>query len=150
MPQVHLSRSHGHVVMLPEGRRMRRPPVSRKGLLMRVLYFLAAMLAGVACGIYHLRSGHTAMTAVALAGAALVAAALWPAWGLSSGVAVALGVPVAYLGASFLGVPIPFPPTPHFAATLIAFLPAVSGALLGLLVRRLLAGSPERPMRVRL
>lgn len=117
---------------------------------MRVLYFLAAMLAGVAGGIYQLRSGYTAMTALALAGAALVAAALRPAWGLSSGVAVALGVPVAYLGASFLGVPVPFPPTPHFAATLLAFLPAVSGALLGLLVRRLLAGSPARPPRVRL
>ena len=149
MPQGHLNRSHGHVVMLPEGRRT-RPPASRKGLLMRVLYFLAALLAGVACGIYHMRSGFTAMTALALAGAALVAAALRPAWGLSSGVAVALGVPVAYLGASFLGAPIPFPPTPHFAATLLAFLPAVSGALLGLLVRRLLAGSPERPTRVRL
>lgn len=150
MPQVHLSRSHGHVVMLPEGRRMRRPPVPKKGLLMRILYFIAAMLGGVACGIYHMRSGHTAMTAVTLAGAALVAAALRPAWGLSSGVAVALGVPVAYLGASFLGAPIPYPPTPHFAATLLAFLPAVSGALLGLLVRRLLAGTPARPTRVRL
>jgi hypothetical protein len=150
MPQVHLSRSHGHVVMLPDGRRARRSPVSTKGLLMRVLYFLAAMLAGVACGIYHMRNGVTAMTAVALASAALVAAALRPAWGLSSGVAVALGVPVAYLGASFMGAPIPFPPTPHFAATLLAFLPAVSGALMGLLVRRLLAGSPERPVRVRL
>ena len=150
MPQVHLSRSHGYVVMLPEGRRARRPHVSRKGLLMRVLYFLAAMLAGVACGIYHMRTGVTAMTALALAGAALVAATLRPAWGLSSGVAVALGVPVAYLVASFLSAPIPFPPSPHFAATLLAFLPAVSGALLGLLVRRLLAGTPARPTRVRL
>ena len=150
MHQMDMNRSRSYVVMLPQGRRARRPRGAGKGLLMRILYFLLAVLAGVACGLYQMRTGHTAVTAVALAVVGLLLAALWPAWGLSSAVGAALGVPVAYLGASLAGAPIPFPPSPHFAATLIAFLPAVSGALLGLLVRRLLTGDATRPMRVRL
>ncbi len=150
MRHIDLNRSRGYVVMLPEGRRARRPRVSRKGLLMRALYFLMALLAGAACGLVHLRNGQTAVTALALAGAALVLAAVWPAWGLSSAVAVALGVPVAYLGASLLSAEIRHPPSPHFAATLLAFLPAITGALLGLLLHRIVAGESARPTRVRL
>lgn len=150
MPHMDMNRSHGYVVMVPEGRRARRPAGSWRGLIMRVLYFLFALLAGVACGLYHMRTGHTLVTALALGGVSLALAGVKPAWGLTSAVAVALGVPVAYLGASFLGVAIPFPPSPHFAATLLALLPAVSGALVGLFLRRAVAGDPTRPTRVRL
>jgi hypothetical protein len=150
MHQIRMNRSRGYVVMLPEGRPARRPRVSRRGLLMRVLYFLLAVLAGVGCGFYHMRVGQTWTTALLLAGAALILAAIRPPWGLSSGVGVALGVPAAYLAASLLGLAIPVPPSPHFAATLLAFLPATGGALAGLFVRRLLAGDPAGPTRVRL
>jgi hypothetical protein len=150
MHQMDMNRSRSYVVMLPQGRRPRRSRGAGKGLLMRVLYFVLAVLAGVACGLYQMRTGHTAGTAVALVVVALVLAALWPAWGLSSAVGAALGVPAAYLGASIAGAAIPFPPSPHFAATLIAFLPAVSGALLGLLIRRLLTGDASQARRVRL
>lgn len=136
-----------HAVIVPIGRRVYRSRDPRREIVMRLFFLLVAFAAGMLCGLYDLRTGHTAGTALFIAGLAFLFAAFWPAWALSGGIAIALGVPATYLVAMLARVPIPYPPTPHVGATLLALLPAVAAALLGMFLRRLFGGEPRNPLR---
>ena len=109
---------------------------------MRMLFLLIALLAGLGIGLYNFGTGDTLMTAVMLAAAAFVLAVVRPSFAWMSATLVGLGVPLVYLGATLGGVAIEYPPSPNVAATLLALLPAVAAALLGLAVRRLVLGAP--------
>jgi hypothetical protein len=109
---------------------------------MRVLFLLVALAAGVAIGIYDFTTGDAMLTAVLLAVAAFVLAIVRPSFAWMSATVVGLGVPLVYLAATLAGVAIEYPPTPNLAATLLALLPAVAAALLGLALRRLVLGAP--------
>lgn len=109
---------------------------------MRVLFLLLALAAGVGIGVYNFTTGDALMTAVLLAVAGFVLAVVRPSFAWMSATVVGLGVPLVYLGATVGGVAIEYPPTPNLAATLLALLPAVAAALLGLALRRLVLGAP--------
>ena len=127
-------------VMVPDGHP--EPPVASgsKELLMRMVMFGLAAIAGVLCGWYDLGSGRTLITALLVAAAAFVLAVLRPSSAWMTAVLVALGVPAVYLWATLAQRAIPYPPSPHIAATLLALLPAVGAALLGLFLHRIVLG----------
>ena len=99
---------------------------------MRVAALIVALAAGMGCGVHYFRSGGFGTTGLWLAGIALVLAAVAPAWAISLAVTEALGVPLAYGVMLTAGWPISFPPEPHAVATLLALLPTLGGAMLGL------------------
>ncbi len=109
---------------------------------MRMLFLLFALVAGVVIGIYNFTTGNALMTAVLLAAASFLLAVVRPGYAWMSAIVVGLGLPLVYLGATLSGVAIEFPPSPNLAATLLALLPAVAAALLGLALRRLVLGPP--------
>lgn len=109
---------------------------------MRALFLLVALVAGVAIGLYNVSTGDTLTTAIMIAGVAFVLAIVRPSFAWMSATVVGLGVPLVYLGATLGGLAIEYPPTPNIAATLLAPLPAIAAALLGLAVRRLVLGAP--------
>jgi hypothetical protein len=131
----------GPRVLLPEGRRASREPVR---FALRLVLLATAAALGVAVGLADLRSGDTLFTAALIGIIALAFAAIRPANALLHGLVVALGVPAVYLWATFADKPIPFPPTPNLAATLLAIVPAILGTLAGLFLRFLVTGSPRR------
>jgi hypothetical protein len=109
---------------------------------MRALFLLLALAAGIAIGVYNLSTGDTLTTAIMVAAVAFILAIVRPSFAWMSATLVGLGVPLVYLGATLGGLAIEYPPTPNIAATLLALLPAVAAALLGLAVRRLVLGAP--------
>jgi hypothetical protein len=109
---------------------------------MRVLFLLLALIAGLGIGLYNFSTGDTLTTTIMLAVVAFLLAVLRPSSALMSATVIGLGVPLSYLGATLGGVAIEYPPSPNIAATLLALLPAVAAALLGLAVRRLVVGAP--------
>lgn len=127
-------------VMLPDGHP--EPPTASgsKELVMRTAMFGLAVVAGVLCGLYDLGSGRTLITALLVAGAAFVLAVVRPSSAWMTAVLVALGVPAVYLWATLAQRAIPYPPSPHIAATLLALLPAVGAALLGVFLHRIVVG----------
>lgn len=127
-------------VMLPEGHAEHQVENGSKELVMRIVMFALAVVAGVLCGLYDLQSGRTAITALLIAVAAFVLALVRPSSAWMTAVLVALGVPAVYLWATVAQRAIPYPPSPHIAATLLALLPAVGAALLGVFLHRLVMG----------
>ncbi|HET7603811.1 MAG TPA: hypothetical protein VFK36_12385 [Gemmatimonadales bacterium] len=109
---------------------------------MRMLFLVLALVAGLGIGLYNFTTGDALVTAVLLAVAAFVLAVVRPSYAWMSATVIGLGVPLVYLGATLAGVAIEFPPSPNVAATLLALLPAVAAALLGLALRRLVLGAP--------
>jgi hypothetical protein len=109
---------------------------------MRALFLLVALVAGLGIGLFNLSTGDTLTTAILIAVAAFVLAIVRPSFAWMSATVVGLGVPLVYLGATLAGATIEYPPAPSIAATLLALLPAVAAALLGLAVRRLVLGPP--------
>ena len=114
---------------------------------MRLFFLVVAFAVGMLCGVYDLRTGHTQGTALFIAGLAFLFAAFWPASAISSGIAMALGVPATYLIARLVGAEIPYPPAPHVGATLLALLPAVGASLFGMFIRHLFGSEPRNPLR---
>ena len=137
----------GPRVLLPEGHQGSRR--SAGGLLLRLLLLGTAAALGIAAGLADLRSGETMLTAALIGVIALAFAAVRPSNALLHALVVALGVPAAYLWATLFDRPIPFPPTPNLAATLLAIVPAMLGTLAGLFLRFLVTGSPRRRRRSR-
>ena len=137
----------GPRVLLPEGHRTGRQPIA--ALLLRLLLLATAVALGIAVGLADLRSGETMFTAALIALIAVAFAAIRPSNALLHSLVVALGVPAVYLWAMLSGKPIPFPPTPNLAATLLAIVPAILGTLAGLFLRFLVTGSPRRRRRSR-
>ncbi|HEU4828298.1 MAG TPA: hypothetical protein VFT04_03810 [Gemmatimonadales bacterium] len=133
-------------MLLPGGRKPHRsasaPPLRPAG-------FLLAAAIGVACGIYDLHTGRSDTMALFLGGAALVLALIVPAGAVPRAIVMGLSIPAVYLAATLLDLTIPFPPTPHYAVTIVALVPALAGALLGLAVRKLIPSSGP-PRRTRL
>ena len=127
-------------VMLPEGHAEPQVENGSKELVMRIMMFALAVVAGVLCGLYDLESGRTMITALLVATAAFVLALVRPSSAWMTAVLVALGVPAVYLWATIAERAIPYPPSPHIAATLLALLPAVGAALLGVFFHRLVIG----------
>lgn len=127
-------------VMLPEGHAEQQVENGSKELVMRIVMFALAVVAGVLCGLYDLQSGRTVITAVLIAVAAFVLALVRPSSAWMTAVLVALGVPAVYLWATIADRAIPYPPSPHIAATLLALLPAVGAALLGVFLHRIVIG----------
>lgn len=127
-------------VMLPDGHPEPHVAIGSKELVMRMVMFGLAVVAGVLCGLYDLESGRTLITALLVAAAAFVLAVVRPSSAWMTAVLVALGVPAVYLWASLAQRAIPYPPSPHIAATLLALLPAVGAALLGVFLHRIVVG----------
>ena len=132
----------GPRVLLPEGHRAGRPPIG--ALELRLVLLATALALGVAVGLADLRSGETLFTGALIGVISMAFAAIRPSNALLHSLVVALGVPAVYLWATLLEKPIPFPPTPNLAATLLAIVPAVLGTLTGLFLRYLVTGSPRR------
>lgn len=130
-------------VLLPRGRVARSRPRSGGRWIMRSLFFLIALAAGLACGVFNLQTGDTTTTAILLAAASLVLALIQPGFAWMTASLVGLGVPMVYLWAEATSRPMPFPPSPNVAATLLALLPAVAAALLALMLRRVVLGPPQ-------
>jgi hypothetical protein len=126
--------------MLPDGHPEPHVAIGSKELVMRMVMFGLAVVAGVLCGLYDLESGRTLITALLVAAAAFVLAVVRPSSAWMTAVLVALGVPAVYLWASLAQRAIPYPPSPHIAATLLALLPAVGAALLGVFLHRIVVG----------
>lgn len=135
-----------HPVLLPGGRKPHRSSSSRP---FRPAGFLLAACLGVACGIYDLHTGRSDTMALFLGGAALILAVLLPSGAVPRAIVMGLSIPAVYLAATLLGLAIPYPPTPHYAVMIVALVPALAGALLGLAVRKLLpSGGPPRRTRL--
>ena len=129
-----------HGVVVPRGRRVYRPYDRPELSAARIAAAGVALAAGVGCGVYYFTRGQFGTTALYLAGVALVAALIAPAWAMSLAVAEAIGVPLAYGVLLVVGAHIAFPPSPHFAATLLALLPTLTGAMFGLGLRWVFSG----------
>lgn len=129
-------------VLMPLGHGTPTRSHSGGKLLMRSLFLLIALAAGVACGLFDLRTGAELTTAICIAVAVLALSLVKPSFAWMSATAVGLGVPIVYLWATVTGVDIPYPPSPNIAATLLALLPAVAAALLALALRRIVLGAP--------
>lgn len=129
-------------VLLPQGRGASVSVRPGGRFIMRVLFLLLALVAGLGIGLYNFSTGDTLTTAIMLAVVAFLLAVLRPSFAWMSATVIGLGVPLIYLGATLGGVAIEYPPSPNIAATLLALLPAVAAALLGLAVRRLVVGAP--------
>ncbi len=110
---------------------------------MRLVFVVLGLGAGTGIGFFNVGTGNTLVTAVLLAAAAFLLAVLRPAFAWMSATLVGLGVPAAYLWATIAGAVIDYPPQPNLAATLLALLPAVAGALVALALRRVLLGASE-------
>ncbi len=127
-------------VMLPDGHPEPRVENGSKELVMRIVMFGLAVVAGVLCGLYDLGSGRTLITALLVAAASFTLAIVRPSSAWMTAVLVALGVPAVYLWATAAQRAIPYPPSPHVAATLLALLPAVGAALVGVFLHRIVIG----------
>ena len=129
-------------VLLPEGHgpALRMRPGGR--WLMRFVFLVIGLAAGLACGFFNLQTGDALVTAALLAGASLVLTLAKPSFAWMSATLVGLGVPAVYVWATLAHRDIRFPPSPNISATLLAFLPAVAACLLALVVRRLVLGPP--------
>ncbi len=127
-------------VMVPDGHPDPAVASASKDLLMRTVMFGLAVVAGVLCGLYDLESGRTLITALLVAGAAFVLAVVRPSSAWMTAILVALGVPAVYLWATLAHRAILYPPSPHIAATLLALLPALGAALLGVFLHRTVVG----------
>ena len=127
-------------VMLPDGHPEPQLENGTRELVMRIVMFGLAVVAGVLCGLYDLGSGRTMITALLVAVAAFVLAIVRPSSAWMTAILVALGVPAVYLWATIANRAIPYPPSPHIAATLLALLPAVGAALIGVFLHRLVIG----------
>jgi len=102
---------------------------------MRLAAVAAALAVGTVLGVWYFGAGNFGGAALYLGGVALVASVLAPAWAISLAVAAGLGVPLAYGIMLVFGANVAFPPEPNAAATLLALLPTLGGALIGLGVR---------------
>ena len=129
-------------ILLPEGHgsAVRMRPGGR--WLMRFLFLVIGLAAGLACGFFNLQTGDTLVTAGLLAAASLVLTLAKPSFAWMSATLIGLGVPAVYIWATLTSRDIRFPPSPNIAATLLAFLPAVAACLLALTLRRLVLGPP--------
>ena len=114
---------------------------------MRIAGLAVALLAGVGCGLHYFARGDFTGTALYLAGIAFVLALLVPSWAMSLADAEALGVPLAYGGMLLAGANVAFPPQPHVAATLLALLPTLAGAMLGLGIRWIFSSESSSSLR---
>lgn len=132
-------------VMLPEGHPEPQMENGLRELVMRIVMFGLAVVTGVLCGLYDLGSGRTLITAVLVAIASFVLAIVRPSSAWMTAVLVALGVPAVYLWATIAQRAIPYPPSPHIAATLLTLLPAVGAALLGVFLHRIVIGEQGAP-----
>lgn len=124
-----------HRLVVPQGRRVYRAR-ERQGLSpVRLAAIAAAVAIGAALGVRYFVSGNFGGTALYLGSAALLASVLAPASAIALAVAGGLGVPLAYGGMRLLGASVAFPPEPTAAATLLALLPTLAGAMIGLGIR---------------
>lgn len=131
--------------MLPGGRKAHRAGGSRA---LRPVGLLLAAGLGIGCGLYDLHTGRSDTMALFLGGATFILAVIVPAGAVPRAIVMGLSIPAVYLVATLLDVTIPYPPTPHYAVTIAALVPALAGALLGLAVRKLLpTGEPARRTR---
>lgn len=115
-------------MILPLGRRVHRMHVSSDALVRRIA-FLPAFVLGIGCAAYYFETGDLLGTGVALMLSAFAFGTIVPSAPIAGGFAVGAGVPIAWTGAQLLEIFIAFPPDPNAAATLLGFLPALTGAL---------------------
>ena len=141
------SRRAARRVLMPQGRRAQRARPTSPATALRAFGLLAAAILGIACGIFDLRTGRSETTALLLGGAAMLFALGSPLGAVPRAVVLGACIPLVYFVATLLDLTIPYPPVPHYAATAIAVVPALAGALLGLALRHLV---PDRGPRRRL
>jgi hypothetical protein len=131
---------------VPAGRRTHRSAPARP---LRLIGLFLAACVGVACGVFDLHTGRSDTMALFLGGACLLTAVIAPAGAVLRAIVAALSVPLVYFIATLLDLTIPYPPTPHYAVTVVALVPALAGTLIGLALRRLLpSGGPTRRARL--
>lgn len=133
----------GHQVLMPEGRRAHRAkPVRRiSGTLL-----LAAVI-GIGCGVFDLMTGRSDTTGLFVATAGFALALMVPSGAVARAVIMGVSIPLVYFVATLLEIDFPYPPTPHYLATIIALVPALAGTLFGLGVRRLASGGTNSRLR---
>jgi len=115
-------------MILPQGRRVYRVHAPSDAPLPRIA-FLPALILGIGCAAGYFATGDLLGTGAALMLSAFAFGTIVPSAPIAGGSAIAAGVPIAWVGAQLLEIFIAFPPEPNAAATLLGFLPALSGAL---------------------
>ena len=135
-----------HGVVVPRGRRVYRSRERFEAEPAVKVALCVAVASGFACGVYYFTRGGFGGTGVYLAAAGFVLAMLLPASGIILAIVAALGVPLAWLAMQLAGATVHFPPEPNVAATLLALLPTLAGAMLALGIRWVLL-RPDTPVR---
>lgn len=113
-------------------------------MLIRSLLLLAALALGLCAGLIDVRSTGIVPVSLVLGVAAFALALIRPANAWLYALLMGLSVPLVHVLAPSLGVTEVSPPHPNVAATLLAIVPALAGALLGIFTRSALVGSPRR------
>jgi hypothetical protein len=136
-----------HRLVVPRGRRVYRPREKQSLSPARLAVIAGAVAVGGALGVRYFGGGDFGGTALYLGSAALIASVVAPASAITLAVAEGLGVSIAYGGMRLVGAHVAFPPEPTVAATLLALLPTLAGAMIGLGIRWVFSSSSGPVLR---